>query len=274
VPNRSEHEEGHLPVVIRVVSGQLHASPEIAQLVDDVRGRADVFVFLSGGASKISEPARRTLLGLLDALPILVDRGVRIAAGDGGTKAGLMEAAGIARLKARTPFPLVGVAPAPETTTGPEPGKTELDPNHSHVVVVENPLWIKERRRAGWTPDQGYWGSEVDTMRDLFDRLSRERPSVAIVANGGAVTLQEVRMHVESGRTMIVVADSGRAADALISVLRGTEPADDEIRELSEAARSADLFSRRELYKVFTAADGAAALADTVARHLTPRRPR
>ena len=253
------------PALIRVTSGQLDSSAEIARLVDEVRRDAEGFVFLSGGASKISDDNRRQLLDLMNALPQLANRGVRLAVGDGGTKAGLMEAAGRARLAARPPFPLVGVAPALEI----DGGKTAIDPNHSHVVAVDNPAWVEARSREGWTPDEGYWGSEVDAMFDLFARLSRSRPAVAIVANGGAVTLQEVRKYVESDRAMIVVEGSGRAADALVSLLRGTLPSDPEVVQLREAAQANGLVSRPELYEIFPAANGAAALADRVAWRLT-----
>ena len=179
-----------------------------------------------------------------------------------------MEAAGRARLAARPPFPLVGVAPRPEV----DGGDTPVEPNHSHLVAVENPSWVAARSQAGWRPDQGYWGSEVDAMFDLFDRLSRGRPAVAVVGNGGAVTLQEIGKHVAAGRSMIVVAGSGRAADALASLLGGTGPNDPEVVELSQAAQANGLMVRPELYELFPAEDGAAALADVIARHLsTPR---
>ena len=252
------------PALIRVTSGRLDASPEIARLVQEVRRDADAFVFLSGGASKMSEGDRRQLLDLMSALSLLANRGVRLAVGDGGTKAGLMEAAGRARMAARPPFPLVGVAPAPEV----EPGKTAVEPNHSHLVAVDNPAWAEARAREGWTPDQGYWGSEVDAMFDLFGRLSRDRPAVAVVGNGGAVTLQEIRKHEEARRRIILVAGSGRAADAVVSLLRGTAGATDEIARLRAAAQSEGLVSRPELFQVFAAKEGAAALADLIERHL------
>lgn len=253
------------PTLIRVMSGKLDSSAEIARLVADVRRDAEGFVFLSGGASKISEDDRQQLVGLMKALPLLANRGVRLAVGDGGTKAGLMEAAGRARLSARPPFPLVGVAPGPEV----DGGTTPVDPNHSHVVAVENPAWAAARLREGWSPDQGYWGSEVDAMFDLFNRLCHGRPAVGLVANGGTVTLQEVRNHVAAGRRMILIAGSGRAADALISLLRGTASSNPEVVQLSRVAHAEGLASRPELYDVFQVADGVAALADRIARHLT-----
>lgn len=252
------------PAVIRVNSGQLDSSPEIAKLVEDVRRDAEAFVFLSGGASKMSDDDRRQLLELMQALTILADGGLRVAVGDGGTKAGLMEAAGLARVAARRPFPLVGVAPGPEV----DRGKTPIDPNHSHVVAVSNPGWVHTHEREGWTPDQGAWGSEVDAMFDLFGRLSRGRPAVAILANGGHVTLQEVRKNVEAGRKMIIIEGSGRAADALVSLLRETASDDSEVRRLSDAAKAEGLMFRPDLYDVFSAGDGATALADRIRRQL------
>lgn len=258
------------PVIVPVKTGQLHASPAIRALVQAVRAEADVYLFLSGGASKIAPAAQAFLLELTDALAMLVDRGLRIAVGDGGTKAAMMEAAGIARARARVPFPLVGVAPAAEISTEDTPGKTPIDPNHSYVVAVDNPLWVEARSRDGWTPAQGLWGCEIEAMTDLFDQLSRGRPAVAVVANGGDVTLREVRMHLEAGRHTILIEGSGRAADALVSLLRGTRPDDDEMQTLRRTAESLALLARPQLYTVFAAADGASALADVVARYWTP----
>ena len=47
------------------------------------------------------------------------------------------------------------------------------------------------------------WGSETDTMYWLFARLTSDRPSVTIVANGGGITLKEVAANVQAGRRMI-----------------------------------------------------------------------
>ena len=40
----------------------------------------------------------------------------------------------------------------------------------------------------------------------LFGKLSKGRPSITIVANGGGITLAEVAANVRAGRHMIVLA--------------------------------------------------------------------
>ena len=120
---------------------------------------------------------------MFDALSLLTKAGHRLAVGDGGTKAGIMEAAGLARKASGYAFPLIGLAPAAEI---PPRGPTPVDPNHSHIVAVDNPA----------APAGDAWGSETGTMYWLFAQLAEGRPSVTIVANGGGITLAEVEANV------------------------------------------------------------------------------
>src|SRR5690349_10826706 len=102
------------PTVITVDATNLPASRELDKLVSDYRRDADKFLFLSGGASRMSADARVRLLELLRAIEDLAMVGLRLAVGDGGTQAGLMEAAGLARAASGNRFLLLGVAPAPD----------------------------------------------------------------------------------------------------------------------------------------------------------------
>ena len=239
------------PATITVSSATPEESAQLSALIADVRKQADAFVFLSGGASRMHEDQQRQLLGMFDALLLLAKAGRRIAVGDGGTKAGIMEAAGLARRASGGAFPLIGVAPASEI---PPRGKMPVDPNHSHVVAVNNPS-------AG---AQDAWGSETGTMYWLFDKLAAGRPSVTIVANGGGITLHEVDANVRAQRRMVVIAGSGRAADALISLLKGTTPTDPEILSLRERAASARLTRQPDLFQVVALQAGAAGLRDAI----------
>ncbi len=146
----------------------------------------------------------------------------RIAVGDGGTRAGILAAAGRARLASGRAFPLIGVAPARELAPA---GSTPVDPNHSHVIAVDDPAL---------PTGEPAWGSETATMYWLFNRFAEGRNSVAIVANGGGITLDEIAANVEFGRPMILIAGSGGAADALVALVRGTTPADSEVRRPAE----------------------------------------
>ena len=239
------------PHVLEVSSVGLERSAQVSALIAEIRRQADAFVFLSGGASKMREDHQRQLLSMFEALALIAKGGQRIAVGDGGTRAGIMEAAGHARRASGNAFPLIGVAPAREI---PPRGKTPLDSNHSHVVAVDNPS----------APAEDSWGSETEAMYWLFAALSEGRPSLTVVANGGGITLNEVGFNVHAGRHMIVIEGSGRAADALVSLLRKTPVSDPEIVSLRERAEKASLTRRPELFTVVSLQRGAPGLHDAI----------
>jgi len=224
---------------------------QLSALVSEIRSQADAFVFLSGGASKMQEDQQRRLLAMFQALSLLAKSGRRIAVGDGGTQAGIMEAAGRVRLDSGNAFALIGVAPASEITPR---GKTPFDPNHSHIVAVDNPS----------APARDAWGFETETMYWLFAKLAEGRPSVTIVANGGGITLAEVDANVRAGRRMILIEGSGRAADALLSLLKGRKPSGPEVTSLRESAEKAALTRRPELFQVVALQAGASGLRDAL----------
>lgn len=245
--------------MLTVSSVALEQNKALASLVAGIRKDADAFVFLSGGASNMREDHQRQLLAMFDALAMLTRDGRRIAVGDGGTQAGIMQAAGGARRASANAFPLIGVAPAGEI---PPRGTTPIDPNHSHMIAVDNPS----------APAKDSWGSETATMYWLFDHLAEGRPSVAIVANGGGIALAEVEANVRAGRKIIVIEGSGRLADALVSLIRRTTPADDEITSLKSRAEKAGVLRRPELFQIVPLTGGAAALRDAVSTALGPRK--
>lgn len=244
------------PSVIHVSSVALDENGALLTLIAELRSQVQAFVFLSGGASQMEPDHQRQLLAMFQGLRLVAREGRPIAVGDGGTQAGIMEAAGQARRDSGNAFPLIGVAPAGEI---PPRGKTPIDPNHSHIVAVNNPS----------APAQDAWGSETETMYWLFDRLAEGRPSVAIVANGGAITLSEVDANVKAGRHMILVGGSGRAADALVSIVQGTRPTEPAILELRAQAERAGLVRRKELFHVVALNAGAEGLRDAVASALS-----
>jgi len=240
------------PRVLEVSSVAPEKNAQLSSFIAEIRRTTDAFVILSGGASKMSEDHQRELLAMFEALSLVAKSGRRIAVGDGGTQAGIMEAAGDARRTSGNAFPLIGVAPLREI---PPQGKTPLDPNHSHVVGVDNPS----------TSTQDSWGSETDTMYWLFDKLAEGRPSVAIVANGGGITLSEVGSNVRAGRRIILIEGSGRAADALVSLLRKTQVSDAEVVNLRERAEKGGLIRRPELFQIVPMEAGAPGLRDAIA---------
>ena len=102
------------PRIVRVSSTAPEGNVELSRLVAEVRKQADAFVFLSGGASRMRVDQQRQLMAMFGALSLVTKAGRRIAVGDGGTRAGIMEAAGSARKASGGAFLLVGIAPAGE----------------------------------------------------------------------------------------------------------------------------------------------------------------
>jgi hypothetical protein len=244
------------PVLVQTSSVDPTRQADLTPLIDEIRSRADAFVFLCGGASTMPTGLERRLAKMLDALG-MVAKQTRIAVGDGGTHAGIMRAAGQARETSGSTFALIGVAPAAKI---PPIGATKVDPNHTHIVAVRS---VDARK-------PGSWGSETETMYWLFGRLAEGRPSVTVVANGGSIVLKEVEANVRAGRPMILVEGSGRAADAIVSLLRGTTPIDQDVARLRKTAESRGLVARSELYRVVPLSAGAAGLRDAILQVIAP----
>jgi TRPM family ion channel len=253
---RATEQATTVPITLNISSVAPDRNDALSRLVTTVREEAQAFVFLSGGASNMSDEHQRQLFAMFAALGQIAKGGLRVAVGDGGTQAGIMRAAGDARQASGNAFLLIGVAPAKEI---PPRGKTPIDPHHSHIVSVDNPSVPK---------DSDAWGSETETMYWLFDRLAAGRPSVTVVANGGGIVLHEVAANVNAGRTMIVIEGSGRAADALASLVKKTEPAAD-VTELRATAAKADLARRPDLYRFVPLSAGAAGLRAALTKALT-----
>jgi hypothetical protein len=244
-------------------------SAEVDALIKDIRGSAEAFIVLSGGASKMTETAKAQLIGLFDAFAVLGRGGTKFAVGDGGTKAGIMEAAGNARAASAGAFRLVGVSPAPEI----EPGKTAMDPNHSEVIGVSNAPWLVTQKANGWQPDWGFWGSETASMYDIFGKIAAGKPSICIVANGGGITLDEVKANVAQGRKMLVIHGSGRMADAICETVLGLPhtanpdaKVEEEFAKLSGKVQKANL--PRGLFIPFEVSAGPGVFAQTIVKEL------
>lgn len=249
------------PQVVPLSTKALERTPAVRRLIGTLRTQSDALVVLTGGPLPMSEAKQRELLAMFDALATLAAER-RIVVGDGGTKGGVMEAAGKVRRASGRAFPLVGVAPAREI---PPIGRTAIDPNHSHIVAVDDPSAPK---------GQPAWGSETAAMYWLFDRLASGASSVAIVASGGVVALDEIAANVEAGRPTILIEDSGGAADAMIALLRGTTPPDGEVASLQARAGRMRLARRPDIFVIVPMARGAAGLLEAMRKALGPVLPR
>ena len=60
---------------------------------------------------------------------------------------------------------------------------------------------------------------------------------------------------------LVLIAGSGRAADAIVSLLDGTTAAGEEVQRLRTTAATLDLAAGRALFRVFRLEDGPPALA-------------
>lgn len=162
---------------------------------------------LVGGASGMTADQQATMAGAMRQLvPALGRWGAAVV--DGGTDSGVMRVMGQARSAAGGSFPLIGVA-AEDTVTLPGTssavGTARLEPHHTHIILVPGDTW----------GDESPWLSSV--ARAIADR----QPSLTLVVNGGQLTYEDIENSLQAGRPVIVVAGTGRTANAIADAARG-----------------------------------------------------
>ena len=212
------------------------------------------FLILNGGTAKM-EPELQAQLGQL-----LQDGLARIAAEQqitvitGGTDAGVFALFGQGLAKWDRTVPCIGVT-VMKWATWPgriprwlptwlfDRGRVPLEPHHTHFALT----------------DGDHWGAETKTMFALAAALSEGVPSVAVLASGGLIAREETLHNVRQGREIIVIANSGRLADEIASVITcDTETPDHEIAAIVRDGR----------ITLFNIADGPEALASLVRQKL------
>jgi len=164
---------------------------------------------LSGGAGEMAPTAYQQLKSLFQRVgEVLVEAQTTVI--DGGTQFGAVALLGDALAQAGQSAPYIGVLPAyAEVGQNGLRGEDVLEHHHSHFVLVES--------------DE--WGEEVQIMYGLADYFSRRAASVAMLVNGGGISLQEVEWNVKQGREIIVIAGSGRLADEIATAVRHPQAA-------------------------------------------------
>ena len=88
-----------------------------------------------------------------------------------------------------------------------------LETRHTHFVIVDGGA-------------EGNWGDEIrlrDTVLGLLEKWYNV-PSVCLVVQGGPNTLVTVDQAIESGTPVVLVQDSGGAADAIANFAAGWQP--------------------------------------------------
>jgi hypothetical protein len=156
--------------------------------------------------------------------PVLVDGLARVVCDEeittitGGTDAGIFHLFGQGLGRWGRTAPCIGVAVHSLVSWPGQPaGEAHLEPHHSHFVLVEG-----ER-----------WGDETETMYALAAALGNDCPSVAVFAGGGEIALHEMLVNVAQGRSMILLAGSGRAVDAVLAARRGQSPDDPRVAQIA-----------------------------------------
>ena len=171
-------------------------------------------VLLNGGTADLdADLQERLAVALADGLArVVAEEGVTVITG--GTDAGVFRLFGQGLARWGATAPCIGVAVAELTAYPGHPqGEASLEPHHSHFVLT-----------AGHE-----WGAETPTMYALAATLARKCPSLAVFAGGGAITLREMAANVAQGRTILLLADSGRNTDAVLAAAGGEPTANPEM---------------------------------------------
>jgi hypothetical protein len=167
-------------------------------------------VVLVGGADGMGEQELHAVGDLLrDTLVPVVERHAAVVV-DGGTDSGVMRLIGRARSAAGARFPLVGVAAAGTVAIPGDSGQTSsdaapLEPHHTLFVLVPG----RE------------WGDEAPWISDIASVVAGSRPSVTVLINGGQIAYSDAAGSLDRGRPLVVLAGTGRTADAIAEALAG-----------------------------------------------------
>jgi hypothetical protein len=194
-----EFETGHRARLLH--AGPRRVGVELLQALEMAPPRPVLLVV--GGADKLDPEVARKVEVLIERAVVPAAEEVGAAVLDGGTQSGVMAAVGEAVAAAGHSVDLIGVAPAGRVTypgdKRAEPGRTQLEPHHSHFVLASS--------------DE--WGGETDLLLDLLDSLRGPRPAAVLVAGGGAVTRDELIGAARRGIPIVVLGGSAGAAAEL-----------------------------------------------------------
>jgi hypothetical protein len=127
---------------------------------------------------------------------------------DGGTDSGVMKVMGQARTAAGARFPLIGVAAEGTVILPGRPAAADaapLEPRHTQVLLVPGDAWGDESPWLSWAAAA----------------IADGQPSLTLVANGGQITYDDIDHSLQAGRPVIILAGTGRTADAIAAAARG-----------------------------------------------------
>lgn len=230
-----QFEDGAVAIALRAEPGL-----ECPQLLSQLGlAQNQPALVLVGGAGKLSREDQAQVRSLFVRVLAPLAETLGAAVIDGGTDAGIMRMMGQARRRTRASFPLIGIVPEQMAIlpggTAAHPDAADLEPNHTHFVLVPGTRW----------------GDESAWIAELASALSDGFPSLTVLINGGEVTWNDASQNVGQGRPLLVVAGSGRTADALASALDG-KITDERARKLvaSGLMQAVDLCNSEDLSRV------------------------
>ena len=168
-------------------------------------GRGRPVLVLVGGAGGMSQEHLSRTAEVLSqqVVPVLARLGAAVV--DGGTDSGVMRAIGQARSAAGADFPLIGVAAEGTVSAGTRDDAGEIEPGHTHVILVPGDSW----------------GDESPWLADVADTVAGTAPSVTLVINGGKITYDDIAHSLDRHRPVVVLAGTGRTADAIAAAADG-----------------------------------------------------
>jgi len=173
---------------------RVRAVDELGEALDKlgVRRERPVLV-LVGGAGGMSDDHLALVRDLLRAaVPVLAEHDAAVV--DGGTDVGVMKA--MAELG--DGLTLVGVLVEEAL------GDVALAPNHVHLLVPGDS-----------------WGDESPWLAEVASVIAGGRGSATLLVNGGEITYADAAQSIERGRAVLVVAGTGRTADAIAGAADG-----------------------------------------------------
>jgi SLOG in TRPM, prokaryote len=203
-------------------------------------------VVIVGGAARLKHLDRLRPAFVEAIVPVMEQ--YRAVGVDGGTRSGVMRLFGEARAATQAKFPLVGVVAAGTVQLPDDQAtrdlETVLEPNHTDFVFVPGKKW----------------GAEAPWIVRTATVIAATAPSITVLVNGGQIAYTDVKGSVEAGRGVVVVAGSGRTADAFVSALAGA-PADERAATLVKSGliRSVPMDEPAVLAELLTATLGEAA---------------
>jgi hypothetical protein len=182
-------------------------------------------VIISGGAGNMEKSKLRRLAPFFSFGIARAAKKRNALIIDGGTQAGVMELMGRGVADQGNETDLIGVAPSGRTTF---PGASEvenvqdranLDPNHSHFVLVTGNNWGDETAlmyNLAETLYQGNFG------KAKTERGEKKVPTVTVLAGGrvGGIAMREAQATVRKGWPLVVMEGSGQLADEIASRYR------------------------------------------------------